>query len=69
MSESARLLRALAELVAGLHVPVSMGLPLGTARQAYSDVRDLLRDFGYSSADEIEARLRAALNARARGDR
>lgn len=55
------LIRALARLVEGLHVPVSMSMPLGTAQQAYVDVRDTINDFGWSTAEEIEERLRAVL--------
>jgi hypothetical protein len=59
------LLRALATLIAGLHVPVSLGMPLGQAGESYRQVRDLIGDFGWSSADEIEARLRETLGQEA----
>ena len=55
------LISALADLIAGLHVPVSLGMPLGTATKAYSKARDQLNDFGWSSADDIEAKLRKVL--------
>lgn len=54
-----KLVEAIARLVAGLHVPVSLGMPLGAARQAYNDVRNEINDFGWSSAEEIEQQLRA----------
>lgn len=52
------LISALARLIAGLHVPISLGLPLGTATEAYSEVRSLINDFGWSYPDEIANRLR-----------
>lgn len=56
-----RLVKDIARLIEGLHVPVSIGVPLGTAREAYSNIRDQIHDFGYSSSSEIEELLERAL--------
>lgn len=62
MTKRDDLLTALATLINGLAVPVSIGVPLGRARDAYTEVRDLINDFGYSSVPAIEARLREVLD-------
>lgn len=51
------LVKAMATLVAGMHVPISLGMPLGVAKKGYLDVRGVLNDFGWSSAEEIEERI------------
>lgn len=56
------LIKGMARLIAGLGVPISLSLPLGTARQAYIDVRETINDFGWSSAEEIETRIRRILD-------
>lgn len=64
MNERDKLINAIARLISGLHVPVSMAMPLGHALQAYSDARDTLRDFGYSTPEDLEPRIRAILDGR-----
>jgi hypothetical protein len=61
MSETGRaaLLTALGGLIAGLHVPRSMGSVMVPPQ--YDEVRGLINDWGWSSAEEITARLAAAL--------
>lgn len=61
MTDRDKLIIAIARLVNGLGVPVSLGMPLGTAREAYVDTRHLIHDFGWSSVEEIETKLRAVL--------
>lgn len=56
------LITALAKLVNGLAVPISMSMPLGQAGTAYNEVRNLINDFGWTSTAEIEASLRAILD-------
>lgn len=51
-------------LVAGLSVPVSMGMPLGVAKEAWSDIRDDLNLFGWNTAEEVADALRAHLETR-----
>jgi hypothetical protein len=60
------LIANLAVLISGLHVPVSLGLPLGDALTAYTAIRERIGDFGWTTAGEIEARLRLALGYKAR---
>lgn len=50
---------ALGGLIAGLHVPRSMGSVMVPTE--YDIVRRLINDFGWSSSDEIAAKLRVAL--------
>jgi hypothetical protein len=58
MTEQQRqVLRDVAEVVAGLQVPVSLGVRLGTAREPWGRLFNLLRDAGWSDADKIEQRL------------
>lgn len=47
------LLEALAQLYVGLQVPISLGMPLGVAREAYDKITDLLHLSGWTS--EVEA--------------
>jgi hypothetical protein len=49
-----------AELVAGLAVPVSLSMPLGAAREPWQKLHDLA-GFGWHDADMYEAILREAL--------
>lgn len=53
------LVEALGGLIAGLHVPRSLGSVM--VPKEYDVVRDLIRDSGWSSAEEVAAKLRAAL--------
>lgn len=51
------IIKALAETVAGLQVPMSMGVPLGAAQRGYNDLADLLWGFGWQTAEDITAML------------
>ncbi len=51
------LTRALAEVIAGLQVPVSLGMNLGAAREPWGKLFDELHGFGWTTADELEAAL------------
>lgn len=53
------LLLALGGLVAHLHMPRSLGSVM--VPREYDTVRDLIRDFGWSTPEEVAARLRAQL--------
>ena len=55
-------IHSVARLIEGLHVPVSLAMPLGKARDAYVDVRDVINDFGWSNANEIEEKIRKLLD-------
>lgn len=49
-----------AGLIAGLQVPVSMGLPLGAARTAYSDAVNKLNLMGWQSVEEVYTAIKKA---------
>lgn len=56
----AELIRAIAELIAGLQVPVSMpggGQVLGAAYKPWLALFDEVQGFGWTNADEVEAAL------------
>lgn len=57
------LIRALAEMLAGLNAPRAMGL-LGAATDPRDAVCHSLRLWGYFNADEAEQAIRAALQLR-----
>ncbi len=57
----AEVVRDLAEVLAGLQVPVSMGMPLGAAREPWGRLDDRLVGFGWHDADDFEAALLEAL--------
>jgi len=61
MSKRDDVIRGLAELMAGLAVPISLGMPLGMAREAWSDVHGHLFGLGWADAGKYEAALREAL--------
>jgi hypothetical protein len=61
MSKRDEVIRGVAELLAGLAVPVSLGMPPGTAREAWSSVHGQLVGLGWYDADQYEAALREAL--------
>lgn len=48
-------------LVAGLQMPVSLGVPLGTAREPWADLHGLLRS-GWHEPKEYEAAFMEILN-------
>lgn len=50
-------IRLMAEILAGLQVPLSVGVPLGAAREPIVRLRDELSTHGYPNADEFEERL------------
>lgn len=56
-----RLIHNMAELMAGLAVPVSMPMPLGKARQAWTELHSQLHAFGWASADQYEKEIRREL--------
>lgn len=56
-----RVLHDLGVLMAGLAVPVSLELPLGTARDAWVSLHRVLAGFGWSKPEQYEARLREVL--------
>jgi hypothetical protein len=48
---SEEILLDVVKLVAGLQVPVSMGMPLGTALEPWTRLKDKLQGFGWLSTD------------------
>lgn len=52
------LLPLFAKLVHGLDVPVSVGMPLGKAREAYTEIREKVGIFGWLSEEEVLKLLR-----------
>lgn len=54
-------IRLLAELLEGLQVPLSIGVPLGTAREPYVQLRGKLHLFGYPTVEEHEWAIRKHL--------
>lgn len=57
----AECITAVAELLAGLQVPVSMNMPLGTATEPFHELHVALKGFGYATAEEYEAALEVIL--------
>jgi hypothetical protein len=53
-------IRAMAEVVAGLQVPVSIAMPLGIAREPWGRLHNLIGG-GWYDADKAEVALRVAL--------
>jgi len=53
-------IKALAGLIAHLHVPRSMGSIM--VPKEYDEVRGLIGDFGWSDTEEIERKLRHVLD-------
>jgi hypothetical protein len=47
-------IRAVSQLLAGLQVPVSMEMPLGTATVAWTELHRQLYGFGWAAADDYE---------------
>jgi hypothetical protein len=56
-----QLVRAVAELIAGLAVPVSMEMPLGRAGVAWTALHSDLAVFGWATAEEYETAIRGKL--------
>lgn len=56
------IIRAVAEVVSGLQVPVSLGMQLGAAREPWGKLHEIANDgFGWHDADQAEIKLREAL--------
>lgn len=59
----AELIAALAKLLTGLNVPVSLGLPLGVAREAFDTIHaDRSFPFGWADAEQVESWLNDRLS-------
>lgn len=56
-----KVIKALAGVLSGAQVPLSMGM-LGAAAKPLTDLRDMLGLFGYPDAAEHEKRLKEILN-------
>ena len=56
--------RLMAEVLAGLQMPISLGMQLGTAREPWGKLKDLA-GFGWHDADEFETVLNEALTEKA----
>jgi hypothetical protein len=54
------LIRNLAEVLAGLQVPMSLGLPLGTAKAPWAAIHDET-GFGWHAAEDYESYLTTVL--------
>ena len=55
------MIQAMAALIAGLAVPVSMKMPLGTADQAWTTLHRGLVGFGWAVAADYEREIRKVL--------
>lgn len=55
------IIEAVAELVVGLQVPVSMAMPLGTATEPWRKLKDELAGFGWTSKEIVADALRKKL--------
>ncbi|MCW2899506.1 MAG: hypothetical protein JWO67_1771 [Streptosporangiaceae bacterium] len=56
--EQDNVLQDVATLLAGLQVPVSLSMPLGTARMAWTSLHARLKAFGWATPEEYHAALR-----------
>jgi hypothetical protein len=54
-------IKEVAQLLAGLQVPISLKLPLGAAAPAWTQLHRGLYGFGWASADDYEARINEVL--------
>lgn len=54
-------IKATAELIAGLAVPVSLEMRLGRAQPAWSQLHTGLVGFGWSTPEQYEAEIRKVL--------
>ena len=61
-------IKEIAVVLGGLQVPVSMGVPLGAAKGAWSHLADELVGFGWHGAEDYEAGLRRVLGAALGGE-
>jgi hypothetical protein len=55
------LVTQLAKVIAGLQAPISVGVPVGVALEAWVAARKLIGCQGWESAEEIERKLSNAL--------
>lgn len=51
----------MAQIIEGLAVPVSIGLPLGTAQQPWDEITHKLGLFGWVNSKEIKSALEKVL--------
>jgi hypothetical protein len=56
-----KLIKEFAKLLNGLNVPVSMGTPIGTARETYSNLRGELKLVGWTTDEEVEEAIKRYL--------
>lgn len=56
-------IRAVAQLLAGLQVPVSMEVPLGAATPAWTELHRGLHGFGWATADDYETHISEVLES------
>jgi len=61
VAQRERLLDDLGALISGLQVPLSIGVPMGTAVDPYTRLRARLNLFGYLDAEECARAIRKAL--------
>jgi len=62
MITNEEIIRTIAEILAGLQVPVSLQIPLGAAREPWIRLNESLRmGIGYATAEEYEKALRDQL--------
>jgi hypothetical protein len=54
-------IRNVAQLLAGLQVPVSMEMPMGTATVAWTELHRGLHGFGWATADDYEREISEVL--------
>jgi hypothetical protein len=57
-----QLIANLSELIAALAAPVSLGMPMGKARPAWTELHSQLVGFGWATAEEYEAAIRKVLD-------
>lgn len=62
-AEAGSVLGDLGAIIAGLQVPMSIGLPLGTAIDPYHRLRARIGLFGYLTAEECTEALTKALES------
>ncbi|HEY1700832.1 MAG TPA: hypothetical protein VGG75_14065 [Trebonia sp.] len=58
------MIAAMAELIAGLQVPMSMSMPLGAAKDPWTRLHRGLHGFGWATAEDYEHAIRAVLMTR-----
>lgn len=57
-----QMIAAIARLLAGLAVPVSMEVPLGAAGPAWTELHQALIGFGWATPGEYESAIRGVLD-------